>query len=206
MPYWQSGISLRFPRHMMVVHEIPPLAGPGPRDRSSAHSCLRRVTACVLDIHFSVGRRWSCTTRSGCRGHSPVWSSCPSPSLAPASANPGGTGLVISEVYGGGGNSGATFKNDFIELYNPSGRAHLGWPGWSRAVPRQDSASGTGTGFTNLTVSVPATGTTSSRRRRAPAERLYLPTPDATGTLAHGSVGAGAVALVTGTVNPEDRR
>src|SRR5438045_2466793 len=26
--------------------------------------------------------------------------------------------LVISQVYGGGGNSGATFKNDFIELFN----------------------------------------------------------------------------------------
>ncbi len=28
--------------------------------------------------------------------------------------------IVISEVYGGGGNSGATWKNDFIELYNPT--------------------------------------------------------------------------------------
>ena len=26
--------------------------------------------------------------------------------------------VVISEVYGGGGNTGATFTNDFIELYN----------------------------------------------------------------------------------------
>ena len=26
--------------------------------------------------------------------------------------------VVISEVYGGGGNSGATLKNDFVELYN----------------------------------------------------------------------------------------
>ena len=26
--------------------------------------------------------------------------------------------VVISEVYGGGGNGGATFTNDFIELYN----------------------------------------------------------------------------------------
>src|SRR5207245_4896255 len=26
--------------------------------------------------------------------------------------------VVISQVYGGGGNSGATYKNDFIEVYN----------------------------------------------------------------------------------------
>lgn len=50
------------------------------------------------------------------------------------SAGPGGVGgfiscsgivkevskIVISQVYGGGGNTGATFKNDFIELYNRS--------------------------------------------------------------------------------------
>ena len=41
----------------------------------------------------------------------------------PASANPAGTGLVISEVYGGGGNTGATYTNDFIELYNPTSAA-----------------------------------------------------------------------------------
>ncbi|MGH7486963.1 MAG: lamin tail domain-containing protein, partial [bacterium] len=29
-----------------------------------------------------------------------------------------GSRVVISQVYGGGGNSGATYKNDFIELYN----------------------------------------------------------------------------------------
>lgn len=38
-----------------------------------------------------------------------------------AQANPSGTDLVISEVYGGGGNAGATYTHDFIELYNPTG-------------------------------------------------------------------------------------
>ncbi len=41
----------------------------------------------------------------------------------PASANPGGTGLVISEVYLNGGSSGATYTNKFVELYNPTGAA-----------------------------------------------------------------------------------
>lgn len=42
---------------------------------------------------------------------------------APAQANPAGNDLVISEVYGGGGNSGATYTHDFVELYNPTGEA-----------------------------------------------------------------------------------
>ena len=42
--------------------------------------------------------------------------------LAPTAsqANPAGTDLVISEVYGAGGNSGAVFNADFVELYNPT--------------------------------------------------------------------------------------
>src|SRR5437667_77087 len=36
----------------------------------------------------------------------------------PAPARMVSSTLVISQVYGGGGNSGATLRNDFIELYN----------------------------------------------------------------------------------------
>src|SRR5262249_31882682 len=38
--------------------------------------------------------------------------------------------IVISQVYGGGGNSGATYKNDFIELFNP-GTSSVDVTGWS---------------------------------------------------------------------------
>lgn len=38
-------------------------------------------------------------------------------------------GIVINEIYGGGGNSGSLYKNDFIELYNFSGETVFldGW-------------------------------------------------------------------------------
>ena len=50
---------------------------------------------------------------------------------APSSyANPAGTGLVISEVYGGGGNAGATYTHDFVELYNPTANP-IAVDGWS---------------------------------------------------------------------------
>jgi hypothetical protein len=40
------------------------------------------------------------------------------------------TSVVISQVYGGGGNSGATLKNDFIELFN-LGTSAVDLTGWS---------------------------------------------------------------------------
>jgi len=38
--------------------------------------------------------------------------------------------IVISQVYGGGGNSGATYQNDFIELFN-RGNTLVSLAGWS---------------------------------------------------------------------------
>ena len=38
--------------------------------------------------------------------------------------------VVISQVYGGGGNSGATFKNDFVEVFN-RGNTSVNISGWS---------------------------------------------------------------------------
>ena len=49
-----------------------------------------------------------------------------------ALAAPDGSNVVISEVYGGGGNSGAAFAQDFVELYNPTGSA-IDIEGWSVA-------------------------------------------------------------------------
>jgi len=51
--------------------------------------------------------------------------------------------LVISQLYGGGGNSGATFTNDYIEIYNPTGIS-FNFAGWSLQY-----ASAAGTSWTN---------------------------------------------------------
>lgn len=67
-------------------------------------------------------------------------------------------GLVISQVYGGGGNSGATLRNDFVELHNPTG-APISLSGLSL---QYTSATGTSWGSNLLvldaTKSVPAGG------------------------------------------------
>lgn len=38
--------------------------------------------------------------------------------------------IVVSQVYGGGGNTGATYQNDFVELYNPT-TAAVDLGGWT---------------------------------------------------------------------------
>lgn len=71
-----------------------------------------------------------------------------------AYAAPDGSNVVINEVYGGGGNSGATISNDFVELYNPTD-ADIDITGW---VLDQQSASGNSGNQTTLAGTVPAGG------------------------------------------------
>lgn len=91
------------------------------------------------------------------------------------------THVVISEVYGGGGNTGATYKNDFIELYNP-GTTAVNLNGWS---VQYTSATGTATwAKTDLTGSIPAKGFFLIQALAGAGGTLNLPTPDVIGTLA----------------------
>ena len=91
------------------------------------------------------------------------------------------THVVISEVYGGGGNTGAIYKNDFIELYNPGSTA-VNLAGWS---VQYTSAAGTGTwAKTDLTGSIPAKGFFLIQALAGAGGTTNLPTPDVIGTLA----------------------
>ncbi|MFW6775165.1 ExeM/NucH family extracellular endonuclease [Nocardioides sp. CPCC 205120] len=114
---------------------------------------------------------------------------------APSQANPAGTGLVISEVYGGGGNSGAAFSNDFIELYNPTGAA-ISLDGL--ALQYRSAAGGSG-GVQSLTGSV-APGSYFLVQAAAGSNTSLpaLPAPDATAPF-NMSGSAGQVLLLNGT-------
>ena len=113
--------------------------------------------------------------------------------LAPlAPANAVSSGLVISEVYGGGGNSGATYTNDFIELFNPTS-APISVAGMS---VQYRSSGNTGTGVTALSGSVPAGGHYLVQEAAGTGGTTPLPTPDATGNLALSGT-AGIVFLST---------
>src|SRR5688500_8982710 len=101
--------------------------------------------------------------------------------------------IVISQVYGGGGNAGATLRNDFIELYN---RATEPVPlaGWS-----VQCASSAGT-FNQQT---PLSGASRPGHHYLVQEAAGaggtqdLPTPNATGAIPM-SATSGKVRVVTG--------
>jgi len=102
--------------------------------------------------------------------------------------------VVLSEVYGGGGNSGAPYANDFVELNN-RGSAAISVSGWS---VQYASAGGTTWTATALTGSVPAGGRYLIKLGGGTSGGAALPTPDATGST-NLSATSGKVALVTST-------
>jgi uncharacterized protein len=105
--------------------------------------------------------------------------------------------LAISQVYGGGGNSGATYKNDFIEVFN-RGAVAVSLDGWS---VQYAAATGTGawaqTPLTNVTLQ-PGQYYLVQEAQGAGGS-VSLPTPDATGTTPM-AAGSGKVALVSSTL------
>jgi predicted extracellular nuclease len=103
--------------------------------------------------------------------------------------------LVVNEVYGGGGNSGATYTNDFIELANRGG-TDVSVDGWS---VQYHSGSATGTWqVTQLSGSIPAGGRYLVAEAQGAGGTQALPPPQASGTIAM-SASSGTVALVNGT-------
>jgi predicted extracellular nuclease len=114
--------------------------------------------------------------------------------LVPANAGAASPDVVISEVYGGGGNSGAPFANDFVELFN-KGSGAVTVSGWS---VQYASAAGTTWLVTALTGSIQPGHFYLIKLAAGTSGGAALPTPDATGTT-NMSATSGKVALVTTT-------
>ncbi|OIJ94658.1 endonuclease [Streptomyces colonosanans] len=104
---------------------------------------------------------------------------------------------VVSEVYGGGGNSGASLTHDFIELGN-AGTASFDLSGWSVQYLSGSPTTSTKWQVTPLTGAIPAGGTYLVAEAKGSGGDTALPTPDATGTISM-SATTGTVALVHST-------
>lgn len=99
--------------------------------------------------------------------------------------------IVISQVYGGGGNSGATLTNDFIELFN-RGETAVDITGWS---VQYASSTGSTWQVTTLSGTVQPGQYYLVQEAAGSGGTTPLPAPDAVGTIAM-SATSGKVALV----------
>jgi DNA/RNA endonuclease G (NUC1) len=101
-----------------------------------------------------------------------------------------GPAVVISQVYGGGGNSGATLTHDFVELFN-RGTTTVDLTGWS---VQYASSAGTTWSATVLSGSIAPGGYYLVQQAQGAGGTISLPTPDAVGTIAMAAT-AGKVVL-----------
>jgi predicted extracellular nuclease len=103
-------------------------------------------------------------------------------------------GVVISQVYGGGGNSGATIKNDFIEVFN-AGTTAVSVNGWSVQYASSAGSTWASTSLPNTTLQP---GQYLLVQEAAGTGGTVNLTPDVLGSIAM-SATAGKVALVNTT-------
>ncbi len=114
----------------------------------------------------------------------------PTPTPTPSPQTP--HGVVISQIFGGGGNSGSPFRNDYVELFNRGGTTVV-LDGWS---VQYAGASGTSWQKTTLSGSIAPGRYYLIQQGAGTVETQPLPTPDATGGIAL-SATAGKVLLVS---------
>jgi len=103
--------------------------------------------------------------------------------------------IVISQVYGGGGNSGATYTNDFIELFN-RGTSTVDITGWS---VQYASSAGTTWSVTTLSGAVQPGQYYLVQEAAGSGGTTPLPTPDATGSIAMSGTNAKVVVANSST-------
>ncbi len=113
-------------------------------------------------------------------------------SLAPLPAQLDSRLIVISQVYGGGGNQGATLRNDFVELFN-RGAGPVDVAGWTIQYA---SASGSSWDRTVVTGTIQPGQYYLVQEAIGNAGTVSLPSPDASGGI-NLSAASGKVALVT---------
>jgi uncharacterized protein len=113
--------------------------------------------------------------------------------LFPAAARAGASDVVVSQIYGGGGNAGATFRNDYVELFNV-GSATVDLSGWT---VQYATAAGTTWQTTALSGTI-APGRYYLVQLASNADvGAALPPADATGT-SNVAAASGKIALVRG--------
>ncbi|OLV15574.1 ExeM/NucH family extracellular endonuclease [Deinococcus marmoris] len=167
------------------------------------------IAASGPHIHtYKVAGNYTITVKAGRDGDKEIDTT----TLKVTVTAPNAGGLVISQVFGGGGNGTgadeAPFKNDFVELFN-AGKVAV-----STAGKSVQYGSATGSGFTAGNVfnlpdaTIQPGGYYLIQLAKGAAGKADLPTADATGTLSMGGSGgkvvlAGNTEAVTGVTDSD---
>jgi len=130
--------------------------------------------------------------------------SAPSAEVSGTPNTPSVLGVVISTVYGGGGNSGSTLKNDYVELFN-RGTQTVALSGWfihysSATATTWNSPPAAGTTPTALSGTIAPGQYYLVQEAAGAAGSVNLPTPDATGTIALSATAAKIALADTATI------
>lgn len=102
--------------------------------------------------------------------------------------------VVISQIFGGGGNSGAPYRNDFIEIFN-AGNTAVNLAGWSIQYASATASTWSMTPLNPITL---LPGQYFLIQQAGGNNGAQLPAPDTTGTIAMAAA-SGKVALVKST-------
>jgi hypothetical protein len=156
------------------------IADPAPRNSASTHACGGPTPTPTVTPTLTPTPTGTATPTA-------------TPTITPTPSPVGSPGVVISQVYGGGGNAGAPFTNDFVELYN-AGSATVDLSTWSVQY-----ASATGTGawiVTNLVGSIAPGHYYLIQQAAGSTPSGSLPAPDVIGMTLMGGT-AGKVALIS---------
>jgi len=159
---------------------------------STSFSGLDQINVLVPADLRGAGRSVLIVTADGLQSNlvSVLISGSPSPTPSPTPES--SPNIVISQVFGGGGNSGAPLRNDFIEIFN-RGNTSVNLSGWS---VQYASATASTWSVTSLTSVILLPGQYYLIQESSGGSTgVTLPTPDATGSIAM-AAGSGKVVLV----------
>src|SRR6266536_2613785 len=114
----------------------PARSGSWRRSRNRAEDLDALVTCWLAGNHPQLLDTEAMTPRTRSMAGLTIVVTAAAVALSASPASAASPDVVVSQVYGGGGNSGATYTNDFVELYNrgtePVDRPDLLHPGRKR--------------------------------------------------------------------------
>ena len=122
----------------------------------------------------------------------PTPSPSPSPTPSPTPSSDSSPHILISQVFGGGGNAGAPFRNDFIEIFN-AGHSPVNLSGWSVQYASATASTWVATPLTSVTLNPGQYYLI--QESSGGSNGALLTAPDATGTIAM-AAGSGKVVLI----------